>query len=70
MGYSIGENGCGHILWGGGGGFDGKEVKEGGKGGGDMYKAIAIQVEPRIKKIHLVIFMITLTRKPRNYVEV
>ena len=48
MRYSIGENGCGHILMGGGGNSGGKEGSDrgygregGGKGEkvGDMYKA-------------------------------
>ena len=59
MRYSIGENGCGHILMGEGvtlvvrkevtGDKEGKEEKR-GKGWGLRRRQVAIQVETRIKK--------------------
>ena len=52
MRFSIGENGCCHILKGGNsGGKEGKEKKqERRKGRGGGYRAIGIQVELQQKK--------------------
>ena len=40
-----------YYLWREGSERKGKIERKGGNSGGDMYKAIAIQVEPRIKNI-------------------